>query len=148
MKYLKWLFLCLALASCSLPPPVVDPVPPPGPTPVVKVHSLYLVLIDNATGNTQDQAAFLGDLGYWNTLKARGHQWQRFDVEQINNAVAKTTKTDADRVLASYKQAVADANGLPCVVFIDPLTKTTLASVILPSDKAGMDAEILKWSDK
>jgi hypothetical protein len=135
------LWLALLFSSCSLPSLNIPDQPPvPVPLPVVKVDSLWIITVDDAldrvdaTGTPKPYARLLGDLDYWQSLGKRGHKWR---MEDSDSAFAKKNAAQ-----------VAVAGGIPCVILLNAATNKLLAGAKLPTDKAGMEAVIKKFSDK
>jgi hypothetical protein len=116
------------------PRPEPKPDPKPEPPPVVVASSLWIVCIDDALGRSQQTAALLSDVTFWNQMRSAGHQFASID--KANPA--------ADKFAAQITQA----GGLPCVVLMDGATHKVLAVEKLPADKVAMAALISRFTGK
>ena len=134
MKLLRWLLLTFVICGCSLPPLPVDPVPPPGPTPVVKVPSLWIETIDSFGKRSGDVRKLMTDLPYWASLQGRGHHYRHLDVT-----------ADADEVNKKL-QVFLDVKP-PCAILYNAADDLPLGAAPLTT-KAALDQIISKFSDK
>lgn len=111
------------------PPPVPpDPKPvPPDPKPKPPTGEVaWLVVVEETAQRTPATAKVLGDLAYWQGLKARGVEWRHYD-------------KDAPEAKSRNYSQFADESGLPSLLL---LTKTgeRLKVVRLPATTAGIDS--------
>jgi hypothetical protein len=85
--------LKLIISELGAEPTPPDPTPGPGPGPVVVAAKLWLVAIDAAEQQTPLQTVALTDTAYWNSQRAKGHDFREYE----------TGSDDAARYAAAIK---------------------------------------------
>lgn len=131
--------ICMVVVHGPQPPPAPIPVPPaPGPAPApapapippppaptppqptaIPLTSLGVVTVDNGLATTPSVAAVLGDVSFWNSLKAQGIQYIKYNATDpaalqnpaIQQAISKN-------ISAQYP------SGVPTILVIDMRVKT------------------------
>ena len=106
------------------PPPIPDPKPQPKPEPLAGVA--WAVILEESAQRTPEIAAVLGDLKYWQGLKAKGIDWRVYD------------KDSPDAKSKGFLEFAAPV-GLPALLLMDATGKV-LRGVKLPATTAGVDA--------
>ncbi len=112
-------------------PPVPDPKPGPQPDPKPGPvgTAAYLVVVEETSARTPEQARVLNDLAYWTKLKDKDVKWRFYD-------------RDSQDAKALNYVAPATAKGLPALLTLDK-TGVIIDARRLPLTTAGIDA-ILK----
>lgn len=127
------LLLVITVEGAQPPPPDPDPVDPPPVPPVAA--KVWAVVVEETGERTVATAKVLGDLGYWKTVRDRGHNWRFYD------------KDSADAKARKYPQAAAGV-GLPALLILDATTGKVLKAVKLPATTAGIDALLKEVTGK
>jgi hypothetical protein len=133
--FLRWLFLLVspwvAIAtiggggcsglSCSMPDWRRS-------APAPKASKVYFVVVEETSKRTPDAAKVLMDMGYWQGLRAQGHDWIFYD------------KDSPQAIKNGYVKA-SEGVSLPVLLVLDPATGKPLAKPVpLPASTAGVDA--------
>lgn len=103
-------------------PPPPDPKPPgptPNPMPPAGTKFFFIIVQDRTQELTPEVGRVVGDLDYWQSLTAQGHQWK---------ALSASDPIIAEKNLTKF---VAKAGGAPCLIVTD-LTGKVWRSVPLP----------------
>ncbi len=111
------------------PIPPVPPVPPVPPNPVAA--KLFVVVVEEERSRTPEIAAVIGDTNYWSGLKAKGHDWRRYD---------KDTQDPVGKTYAGFV-----AGKVPTVVIADLSNGKVLGNFPLPSTAALLETEVNKY---
>ena len=115
------------------PEPRPEPQPDPKPTPVVTTTTLWLVSIDDQLA--RGAGSILTDVGFWNQIRASGHQFAAVDK---NNPAA-----------AMYSSKITQAGmSVPCMVIMDAATKDVLGVEKIPTDRVAVAALISRYTGK
>ncbi len=113
------------------PPPNPDPPgPTPNPNPPAGTKFFFIIVQDRNQELTPEVGRVVGDLDYWQSLAAQGHQWK---------ALSASDPIIAEKNLAKF---VAKAGGAPCLIITD-LTGKCWRSVPLPKSTEAV-TQILK----
>lgn len=115
-------------------PPGPGPGPGPGPTPTVT--NLWVVVVEQASERTPEQARVLEDLGFWQGLSKAGHKWRIADVD------------DPETKAAGYLAAMEKAKVVPPALILTDLKGKALSITPLPPSTAAIQAEMKKYLGK
>lgn len=115
-------------------PPGPGPTPDPTPDPAPKADAAYLAVVRDSANIPPAAAAVLGDTPFWDSLKAKGHEWDFYD-DADAAAKAKGYLRLAERV-----QSQGAAGYTPALVVLDLKTGRPLKVVPLPATTAAVAA--------
>lgn len=108
--------------------PCPPPKPKPEPKPLPKVDVAWVVIVEETDARTAATAKVLGDLAYWQGLKARGIDWHFYD------------KDSPDAKVRNFDTFAAEI-GLPAVLLLAADGKK-VGGFKLPATTADIDAKL------
>lgn len=124
------------------PAPKPGPTPKPEPTPPTpEAVPLAFVVVESGVARTPDVAKVMGDLAFWQSLKARGHTY--FHYKTTSAAVAE---------LGYLDEMKANNINPPALLIMAPRAGTDTAVIrsckVLPATTAAIDSEGKRFSSK
>jgi len=125
--------------------PGTSPQPPdPTPIPQPQADKLWIVVLEETADRNTAVGRVLGDLAFWQSIKALGHKYQFFDQNNpgtvAQSYVAKFGEINTARIIAKKEPLK-----MPVVFFVDPtkpIETNVLSCVPLPATTADVRAYI------